>query len=56
MQQMVKSNFRNKRDKCPLAKMFPFEAIHVSYSIQIMTLSYQNHNFTLTIKGMVYEC
>ena len=56
MQQMVKSNFRNKRDKCPLAKMFPFEAIHVSYSIQIMTLSYQNHNFTLTVKGMIYEC
>ena len=53
---MVKFKFHNKRVKCPLAKMFPFEAILVSYSIQIMTLSYQNHNFTLTVKGMIYEC
>ena len=53
---MVKSNFHNKRDKCPLAKMFPFEAILVSYSIKIMTLSYQNYNFTLTVEGMIYEC
>ena len=51
----IKSNFHNKRDRCPLAKM-SFEAILVSYSIQIMTLSYQNHNFTLTVKGMIYEC
>ena len=53
---MVKSNFHNKRDKCPLAKTFPFEAILVSYSIKIMTLSYQNYNFTLTVEGMIYEC
>ena len=52
----IKSNFHNKRDKCPLAKMFPFEAILVSYSIQIMTLSYQNLNFTLTVEGMICEC
>ena len=52
----IKSNFHNKRDKCPLAKMFPFEAILVSYSLQIMTLSYQNLNFTLTVEGMICEC
>ena len=53
---MVKFKFHNKRVKCPLAKMFPFEAILVSYSIQIMTLSYQNLNLTLTVEGMIYEC
>ena len=46
----------SQRDKCPLAKMFPFEAILVSYSLQIMTLSYQNLNFTLTVEGMICEC
>ena len=51
-----KIQFSQKIDKCPLAKMFPFEAILVSYSIQIMTLSYQNHNFTLTVEGMIHAC
>ena len=32
---MVKSEFRYKKVKCPLAKMFPFEAILSSYMYSI---------------------